>query len=210
MGRRSWKKNGVKMKAEAETGYEPSILIMMESRQEIEQQTSEKRSRKKTAGAKLRVSGLYRVATILKDRSTQLDGKSFRDPTFPDFLPHIERLAFGSAHEAIEPRDNAELFAGKGEQTKYAKERQKKEIVLEEIGELMKKHYAGQDTGSKTARGDLMQTYFGTRAWSRTETLDLPDLQKGRDAMWMQLEGTPYAFVPPVAQPLVDMQSEAA
>jgi hypothetical protein len=195
-GKQELQKTGVKMKAEAETGYEPSILIMMESRQRVEQGAPAK-GRGKKAAPKLRVSGLYRVATVLKDRSQKLDGMQFENPTFADFLPHIECLAFGSGHEAIEQRDNAELFAGKGEQTKYAKARQEKEIVLEEISEVMKKHYAGQDAGSKTARGDLMQKFFGTRAWSRVETLELPDLQKGRDALWLQLEGAPYAFVPP-------------
>lgn len=196
-GKKELEKTGVKMKAEAETGYEPSILILMESRQKVEQTAPERPKRKKAAGAKLRVSGLYRVATVLKDRSQKLDGAQFENPKFADFLPHIECLAFGATHSAIEQRDNAELFAGKGEQTKYAKARQEKEIVLEEIGEVMKKHYGGQDAGSKTARGDLMQKYFGTRAWSRVETLDLKDLQRGRDAMWLQLEGAPYAFVPP-------------
>lgn len=200
-GKKELEKTGVKMKAESETGYEPSILVMMESRQEIEQ--TESRGKKKAAGAKLRVSGLYRVATVLKDRSKKLDGATFKNPTFKDFLPHVECLAFGSTHQAIEQRDNAELFTGGSEETKYARDRREKEIVLEEISEEMKKHYAGQDAGSKTARGDLMQKFFGTRAWSRVETLDLADLKKGRDAMWVQLEGTPYAFVPPDASQIL-------
>ncbi|HEU4601783.1 MAG TPA: AAA family ATPase [Steroidobacteraceae bacterium] len=198
-GKSELQKTGVKMKAESETGYEPSILIMMESRQRVSEEATAQqgRGRKKKAVAKLQVSGIDRIATVLKDRSQKLDGKRFTNPTFADFLPHVECLAFGASHAAIEQRDNSELFAGKGEQTKYAQARQEKEVVLEEISEKMKQHYAGQDAGSKTARGDLMQKFFGTRAWSRIETMALIDLQKGRDAMWLQLDGVPYAFVPP-------------
>jgi hypothetical protein len=193
-GKKELEKTGVKMKAEGETGYEPSILIMMESRQEIEAADGKK---KKAAGSKLRVSGLYRVATVLKDRSKKLDGATFKNPTFADFLPHINCLSFGAKHQAIEQRDNAELFTGGNEETKYAKARREKECVLEEIGEVVKKHYAGQDAGSKTARGDLFEKHFGTRAWSRVEDLHLETLKKGRDSLWVQLEGVPYKFEPP-------------
>lgn len=201
-GKSELQKTGVKMKAEAETGYEPSILVMMESRQRLVEEAPAKGRKKKAAG-KLHVSGIDRVATILKDRSQLLDGKQYVNPTFADFLPHIEQLAFGHRHEAIEDRDNAALFAGQGAQTKYAKERQEKEIVLEEIGEVIKKHHGGQDKASKDERGVLLEKFFGTRAWSRVETLALPDLQKGRDALWVQLEGTPYAFSPPENTALV-------
>jgi hypothetical protein len=143
------------------------------------------------------VSGLYRVATVLKDRSKKLDGATFKNPTFADFLPHVECLSFGAKHQAIEQRDNAELFTGGSEETKYAKARREKECVLEEIGEVVKKHYAGQDAGSKTARGDLFEKHFGTRAWSRVEDLNLETLKKGRDSLWVQLEGVPYKFEPP-------------
>lgn len=201
-GKNELQKTGVKMKAEAETGYEPSILIMMERYQKLEEQPKVAGRKKKQVSAKLNVSGFYRVATILKDRSQRLDGLKFENPTFKDFLPHIECLAFGHAHAAIdERRDNSALFAGQSEQTKYARDRREKEIVLEEIGEVMKKHHAGQDQASKTARGDLMQQYFGTRAWSRIETLSLKDLQVGRDALWLHLEGAPYQFTPPVDTP---------
>lgn len=198
-GKSELQKTGVKMKAESETGYEPSILIMMESHQRVAEESSAQpaKGKKKKVVQKLQVSGIDRIATVLKDRSQKLDGKRFTNPTFADFLPHIECLAFGAAHSAIEKGDNSELFTGKGEQTKYAQARAEKEIVLEEIGEVMKKHYAGQDAGSKTARGDLMQKFFGTRAWSRIETMALADLQKGRDALWLQLEGVPYSFTPP-------------
>lgn len=209
-GKNELQKTGVKMKAESETGYEPSILIMMESRQRVsadEAPQQQGRGRKKKAAAKLQVSGIDRIATILKDRSQKLDGKRFTNPTFADFLPHVEQLAFGHTHAAIEERDNSALFAGRGEQTKYAKDRQEKDIVLEEIGEVIKKHHGGQDKASKDERGVLLEKFFGTRAWSRVETLALQDLQKGRDALWIHLEGAPYAFAPPDTTPLVPIET---
>lgn len=200
-GKQDLVKTGVKMKAEAETGYEPSLLIMMERHQETNSSESadKPKGRKKKNQAALDVTGMYRVAKILKDRANKIDGKSFRNPAFADFLPHIDMLSLGAQHEGIEKRDNAELFANRGEQTKYARDKQEKEIALEEIGEVIKKHYAGQDAGSKAARGELCEKFFGTRAWSRIETLGLADLKKGREGLWLQLEGAPYAFVPPTS-----------
>lgn len=192
-GKSELQKTGVKMKAEAETGYEPSILIMMESRQRVVEDAPARGRKKKTA-AKLHVSGIDRIATILKDRSQLLDGRQFVNPTFADFLPHIEQLAFGHRHEAIEDRNNAALFSDQGNQTRYAKEKREKDIALEEIGEVIKKHHAGQDKASKDERGMLLEKFFGTRAWSRVETLSLADLQVGRNKLWIQLEGAPYAF----------------
>jgi hypothetical protein len=211
-GKKELEKTGVKMKAESETGYEPSILIMMEARQELEVAAGSAKG-KKTQGSKIHVKSLYRQATILKDRSEKLDGAQFRNPTFKDFLPHIECLSLGGTHEAIAPGDNSALFVGTNEETKYAKDRRERECVLEEIGEVIKKHHGGQDKASKDERGVLLEKHFGTRAWSRVEGLNLETLKRGRDSLWLVLEGAPYAFVPPSApNPLVavDGAAEAA
>jgi hypothetical protein len=54
-GRRQLEKTGVKMKAESEIGYEPSLLIQMERYQDLD--------------SKGHVSRQWRTATVLKDRN---------------------------------------------------------------------------------------------------------------------------------------------
>ena len=193
-GKRELVKTGVKMKAETETGFEPSILVAMEQQHEMVQ------------GELRRV---FRVAKILKDRSTKLDGMEFQNPSFKDFLPHIECLNIGGVHAAIENRDNSALLSDDGG-TKYARAKREHDAMLEEIGEVIKKHHQGQDKGSVAARGDLMEKHFGTRAWSRIEQLDNETLTRGRNALWLELEGTPYAFTPPTDAPEAEVVGDAS
>jgi len=185
-GKKELIKTGVKMKAEGETGFEPSILIAME--QEHRMVNGE-------------LKEVYRVAKVLKDRSTHLDGKSIRNPTFKDFLPHIECLNLGTKQQAIDTGDNAALFSDDGSETRWQRERDEKAAVLEEITEVIKKHYTGQSESAKAERGALMEKHFGTRAWTRVEALPLAQLKNGRNTLWLQLEGREYAFVPPTIEP---------
>src|SRR3990167_5284434 len=71
-------KTGVKMKVEAEFGFEPSLLVEMERIQNIENKTMAHR------------------ATVLGDRFGIVDGKSADNPDFDFFKPHIELLSKGS------------------------------------------------------------------------------------------------------------------
>lgn len=180
-GKKELIKTGVKMKAESETGFEPSILIAMEQQHTMEN------------GEVVRVN---RVAKILKDRSTKLDGKEIVNPRFADFLPHIECLNMGREHAAIARRDNAELFTDDG-QSKWERAQRSKEIALDEIKELMDKHYGGRSADATTQRGNVMEEIFGTRSKARIEALDWPTIEKARNALWIKLEGVPYNFTPP-------------
>src|SRR5260370_539111 len=73
-GKRQIEKVGTKMKTEGETGFEPSLLVLMEQVED------------------LRTGKVKHRATVQKDRSTLLDGEQIDNPDFKDFLPHIERL----------------------------------------------------------------------------------------------------------------------
>lgn len=84
-GKRQLAKTGIKMKAETETGYEPSILIQMEKQMNVE------------------TGQVWRTARILKDRSTRIDGQVFSNPTFKNFLPHIEFLNLGARTSVLIP-----------------------------------------------------------------------------------------------------------
>jgi hypothetical protein len=182
-GKKELEKTGVKMKAETETGYEPSILILMEKHQELLDSKGEKR--------------VWRTATILKDRSTKIDGQTFTNPTFKDFMPHIEFLNLGGEHLGVDlSRDNAELFTDEGT-PKWAAEKRAKEIALDEIVELLNKHHGGAAQAAKDARADLAEKAFGSRSWERIKGMDWHTIKAARNFLWKQLEGVEYQITPP-------------
>ncbi|EOV9646110.1 AAA family ATPase [Cronobacter sakazakii] len=178
-GKRQLEKTGIKMKAETETGYEPSILVQMEKQMDLE-------------------SGqVWRTARILKDRSTRIDGQTFANPTFKHFLPHIEFLNLGGTHLGVDTsRDNGALFADDGLPT-WQKEKRAKEIALDEIVELLNKHHGGTSNDAKRAKADLLEQVFCSRSWERIKGMDWPTIKAARSALWLQLEGAPYEFPAP-------------
>ncbi|MGD1842756.1 MAG: AAA family ATPase [Thermonemataceae bacterium] len=82
-GKREIHKAGIKMKVENETAFEPDLLVLMEKVQ-------------KTLGEE---KSVHRLATILKDRTTMIDGKTFQNPSFEDFYPAIKILLDGELRE---------------------------------------------------------------------------------------------------------------
>lgn len=182
-GKKNLEKTGIKMKAETETGYEPSILVLMEKHQAL---LDDKQAKQ-----------VWRTATILKDRSDTIDGMEFTNPTFKDFMPHIEHLNLGGAHLSVDlSRDNAELFSDDGT-PRWMQEKRSKEIALDEVAELLAKHHPGQAAEAKKAKGDALERAFGTRSWERIQTLDWPTVKAARGFLWLELEKKPYSLTPP-------------
>ncbi|MFG6457879.1 AAA family ATPase [Roseateles sp. BYS96W] len=178
-GKKQLEKTGIKMKAEAETGYEPSILVLMEKHQALDG------------------NRVWRTATVLKDRSTKIDGKTFENPTFKDFLPHIEYLNLGGQHFSVDTgRDNSALFADDGT-PRWMQERRAKEIALDEITEVLNKHHGGTTQDAKRAKADWLEKAFSSRSWERIQSLDWPTVRAGRNFLWLQLEGVEYSYQPP-------------
>lgn len=174
-GKKQLEKTGIKMKAETETGYEPSILVLMEKHQALEG------------------NRVWRTATVLKDRSTKIDGMTFDNPTFKDFLPHIEFLNLGGEHISFDQsRDNSDLFADDGT-PRWMQEKRAKEIALDEIQGILEKHHAGSTAEAKRARGDLIGRAFGSRSWERIQTMDWATIRGARNWLWQQLEGCDYS-----------------
>ena len=86
-GKKQIEKTGVKLKAEGELGFEPNLFVYMEREQDLED------------------GKVYHVAHVYKDRRVgekSLDGKSFRNPTFKTFWPHVEYLNLGGAQSGID------------------------------------------------------------------------------------------------------------
>jgi hypothetical protein len=184
-GKKELQKTGVKMKAEGEMGYEPSLLILMERETNME------------------TKRVYRVAHVLKERFGVIDGKALCDektggPTFEMFLPHVRLLNLGGQQLGVDTeRTSAEMFADDGS-TRWQHERKQKEIALAEVREEIVKMYPGQAAADKKAKGDLLEMAFGTRAWEKVESMHLSQVKEGRNRIWHASRGHGYGYEPGV------------
>ena len=169
-GKKELHKTGVKMKAETETGYEPSLLVLMERAMEME------------------TKKVHRTGSILKDRSDLLDGKEFKNPAFNDFLPHVEFLNLGGQQLGVDTsRNSSELFDNEGK-PQWQRDKEEKEIVLDEIQILLVKHYPSAGKEDKKAKIELLEEYCGHASWERVKTLPLLQLQTAYDSLHHKLE----------------------
>lgn len=182
-GKKDLVKTGVKMKAETEMGYEPSLLFLMERHETV------------------RTHQVQRVAHILKCRFNVLDGQALTDPEtrgpkFEQFLPHIQRLNLGGAQLGVDTsRTSDELILDDGT-TRWQHEKQQKAIALDEISEEIAKQYPGQGAADKKAKADMLEEAFGTRSWAKVESMKLPQIKIGRDRIWQMSRGHAYGFEP--------------
>lgn len=181
-GKKELIKTGVKMKAEGETGFEPSLLFQMEQEQTLKDGS---------------VTGIDRVAYVLKDRSTFLDGKILRNPSFKDFLPHIKTLDIGGAGVSVDTsRDNRDLITEDGD-TAWKHRETQRDIALEEIHAELDRMFPGQSADIKAQRGDYIEQVFGTRSKTAIERMQLQALQDARNAIWIKSRGHGYGVTPP-------------
>jgi hypothetical protein len=172
-GKRQFEKVGVKMKTEGETGFEPSLLILMEREMD------------------LRTKDMAHVAKVLKDRSDLLDGKEFTNPTFADFLPHINRLNLGGAHVGVNLNGDSQhiLKVEKKDWTPV-----QREICIDEIQTLLALHYPSQSAEDKKNKLKAVLAHFDA-VWTEIEkVMPLPDLRAGYDSLHVALEGKPSKY----------------
>jgi hypothetical protein len=151
-GAKELRKVGTKMRGETQFAYEPSLLCEME----FAQLTAH-------AGGKV-VHRLF----VRKDRSDIMDGASFDNPTFENFMPHISHLNLGGEHKAFEEgRDSTAMFTRNdiGERKSI-----QKEILLEKIQNEIKKLHPGQTKEDTRAKIDLLQELFETNSWTEIST----------------------------------------
>lgn len=172
-GKKQLEKSGIKMKAEGELGFEPSLLVLME------------RDTNPDTGK------VTRTAVVMKDRFRSLDGKEIPNPTFKHFLPHIEKLNLGGQQGQIDTSRTSEAMI---EPEQYDRRRTDREIVLDYITNLGTKHF-GSSADDKRRKLEILDAAFGTSSWTEIEKrLSLEDLQMGFDRMHLQLEGKPGRY----------------
>lgn len=182
-GKKQLEKTGVKMRAETETGYEPSLLVLMERHMDMETKT------------------VYREAHVLKDRARLLDGKTFKNPTCKDFMPHINFLNLGGTQVGVDTSRNSEDTIpedGKGE---WVKERERREILLEKIqAAFVQADLSSQSKDGKRRILELLKKHFGTVAWKELEGFKAQFLADGLEKLERELfppAQSPAAGSPP-------------
>lgn len=158
---------GTKMKTESEFGFEPSLLVEMEREQVPDGKGGFK---------------ITHQATVIGDRFNEMDGLTCANPSFAFFEPHVKRLRPG-AHATVDTRSQTATGADEMGQGDFERERKLRTIYCEEIqGEIVSK-YPGQSSDEKRLKADLMQKFFGTRSWTKIESLDSVALKSGLDAL---------------------------
>lgn len=175
-GKKQLEKTGIKMKAEGEMGYEPSLLVLMEREMDME------------------TNKVHRTASIIKDRSTLIDGRRFHNPTFDNFMPHIKYLNLGGKQLGVDTSRNSEADIPADERDNRALHRK---IVLDEIESLLVLHFPGQSAAEKKKKLELLKTHFAA-SWTEMDRLmPLSDLRAGYDSLHIELEGGPsrYSYV---------------
>lgn len=175
-GKKNLEKTGVKMKAEGEMGYEPSLLVLMERHQDIQ-------------GNK--VARVWRTASVLKDRSTLLDGQEFEDPGFAEFLPHIQMLNLGGRQLGVDTSRTSDHLIKHDKRDWQPVQRK---IVLDEIQNLMVLHIPGQAAADKQRKVGLLRQYFAAGWVEMEEVMPLAKLREGYDALHLELEGAPSRY----------------
>jgi len=134
-GKRQIFKSGIKMKAETETAFEPDILVLMEKEFDLIA------DRKK----------ISRRATVLKDRTAQIDGKSFDNPTYEDFAPAIDALLDGVLKDTSSGYMADTFEDPEGRWGKIKAERDKLISEIEGVFNYLKLGTSKEDKGMKSA-----------------------------------------------------------
>ena len=179
-GKRQFEKVGVKMKTEGETGFEPSLLVLMEREMN------------------LRTNAVTHRAYVLKDRSTQLDGAENDDPTFKDFLPHISCLNLGGTHVGVQVTGDSQHIL-KTEKRDWMPVQRR--IAIDEIQTLLVLHYPSQTAEHKREKILAVRECFQVQSWAEVEeVMPLPDLRAGYDLLHQKLEGKPSKYGSAIAK----------
>ncbi len=156
-GKKELVKTGIKMKVEGETAYEPDLLVLMERYQEMD------------GGSIKRVD---HTATIIKDRSTLLDGRSFENPTYTHFAPAIELIIKDPTKRSDVAEADASLLM-KTEEDKREWTR-RRDIALEKIEAYLTSIWPGQSAENKQMKIAALDYAFGSMSWTEI-TLKYPE-----------------------------------
>jgi hypothetical protein len=173
-GKKELQKTDVKMAGEKEMAFEPSLLLWMERHRDMNTMQA------------------YRTANVLKDRFDVIDGKEFRNPTFENFMPHIQLLNLAGHQVGFEQRTSASLIPTAD--MPRNKVHIQREIVIDEIQTLLTMHYPSQSAEDKKNKLKAILKHFDA-TWTEIEKImSLFDLRAGYESMHQELEGKPSRY----------------
>lgn len=170
-------KSGIKMKVEGETAYEPDILILMERYEKVLGENKQ----------------IWREATIVKDRSTLIDGKTFKNPKFDDFAPCIEAMMsnpYNKKVKLVPEADTGVLFKTEEERAEFRKERDK---WLEEIDGVLIRAFPSSAGKDRQTKLEILSEIFGTTSETALRDIYPEKLAKGYREILDYLVGHDYA-----------------
>lgn len=168
-GKRQIYKSGIKMKVEGETAFEPDMLILMERFEELMD----------------REKKVWREATIIKDRSTLLDGKTIQNPTYADFAPAIDYLLDEAVEKEAAPESQNE-YDGDDGRREFVRRR---DIALETIENVMvKAGLAGSAAAVKVKKVAALEAAFKTASWTAISNMHPDKLEDGLETLKLNLE----------------------
>jgi hypothetical protein len=144
-GKKELIKTGVKMKVEAEFGFEPSLLVEM--------------SRDWTRDDPPR---MVNTATIIGDRFDRMNGKSCDHPTFEFFKPFVELLA-PSNHAPVDTTVKTAFGLDETRADDWKREKDRREILAEKIeAALTMAGFDGKTNDEKKTRAEILTKYWGS------------------------------------------------
>jgi hypothetical protein len=144
-GKREIFKSGIKMKAETETAFEPDILVLMQKQQDLLSD----------------VKKVWREAMIVKDRTNQIDGKTFKNPTFENFYPAIKVLLDGALRElhGVQIPDTFYEF-----ENKFSEIGKEREILVAEIEGCFELMGLGTGAADKQVKAWSLNQIYGVNS----------------------------------------------
>ena len=151
------------MRVEGETAYEPDLLVLMEQFEEV-------------IGKK---KNIWNEATIVKDRSTLLHGKTFRMPNYETFAPTIDAMLENPLpkNTVMTPEQDAGvLFRTEEEKGEWRRERDK---WIEEVDGLLTRIAPATTGKDKQLKLDLLDMVFGTTSDTAIRELSPEALKTG-------------------------------
>lgn len=163
-GKKELFKSGIKMKVEGETAYEPDLLVLMSRREDV-------------TGREKQV---WREATVIKDRSTLIDSKTFQNPSFGDFSPAIDYILEHPAPKDAVEKPSTDLFESEEDKKQWAIRR---DILLEKIQAEMVSAWPSTSAEEKRGKVEALQESFGTKSWTEVSKLGVPALEAGLEKM---------------------------
>lgn len=186
-------KTGTKMKAEAEFGFEPSLVIEMErlTKADLDLEAANKikniHERKKAKQAITIGSEFVHRMKVLKDRADIINGQHFDftgrvtwENIFGAIKPHFDSLNIGGEHEGIDTGRNSEgRFEQNTGDTQYQEDRRRVTIALEEIKAEYDKNLPGTAGDVKKARLKVNEFIFKTNSWTAMDTKTYQELEEG-------------------------------